>query len=133
MNTEKLLLLKPKHNLEFENKKKCIVSELIEIIKTHYPNADFDTLKLQTGFLNHVCDLVETGVKKSNSKKYKIDKKKVVMTALSTLIPSLNSPEMLDIINKNIEDLHDKGLIKALSNTSYYGIKALNFVYRLVK
>ena len=131
-NKEKLLLMKPKHNLEYETKKKCIISELVEIIKDHYPNSDFDTLKLQTCFLNHVCNLVETGIKKSKSKKYKIDKKQVVLTALTSLIPSLNSPDMLDIISKNIEDLHDKNMIKAISETEYYGKKIIKFCSKFI-
>jgi hypothetical protein len=42
------------------------------------------------------------------------------MDALKMLIPSLNSPEMIQIIEQNIENLHDLKLIKALDNSKYY-------------
>ena len=119
MNKDKLLLLTPSNNLKFEQQKACTVSDLVEVVKKHYEGLDINALKLDVGFLKHVCCLVETGIKKNKSGKYKLDKKQIVITALQQLIPTLSSPEMISIIDKNIESLHDEGLIVPLKESSY--------------
>jgi len=128
MNTEKALLVKPSQNLDFEQRKACIKAQLIEILKEKYKYHDLNVLRLDIGFLKHVCNILETGIKKTNSKKYKLDKKQIVLEALEVMIPTLTSPEMKAIISKNIESLHDEGLIKAVSDFEYYGTKAVKFM-----
>lgn len=117
MNKEKLLALPaPKNNLAFEQQKSCILSDLIDIVKEHYKGMDFNVLKMDIAFLERVCCLVETGIKKYDNKKYKFNKKQLVIDALVAIIPTLNSPEQIKIIDKNIENLHDMGKIVALKN-----------------
>jgi hypothetical protein len=125
---EKLLLLKPKNNLEFEQEKLCCKADILAVIQIEYKGMNLEALKLDSEFLKHVCCLVETRVKNKKYSKYKIDKKALVMDALKILIPSLNSPEMIQIIEQNIENLHDQKLIKALKNSKYYFKKVVSFV-----
>lgn len=124
---EKLLLLKPKNNLEFEKQKLCCKADIIAVVQIEYQGMNLEALKLNTEFLKHICCLVETRVKNKKYSKYKIDKKALVMDALKMLIPSLNSPEMIQIIEQNIENLHDQKLIKALDNSKYYLNKIVSF------
>lgn len=132
MNKEKALLVRPAKSLDFEKKKACIKADLVDIIKDSYKHQDLNALRLDTAFLKEVCNILEAGIEKSNSKKYKIDKKQIVLDALEILIPTLTSPEMKAIISKNIESLHDEGLITGVTQTAYLGFKTYKYLSKFI-
>lgn len=102
-----------------ELKKKMKINKIINFLKEDLK--DFSVQELQDYRLNpelikYVCNLVETKM----TKKYKPNKKEIVLNILSKLIPAVNDVDRKSI-SDSIEFLHGNGDIKTLTLFRYLG------------
>jgi hypothetical protein len=105
---EILDFVKLKGSLKTHVIKNKIVEMISDRLKASIPNIaalakDLELLKL-------ICNCVENSV----LKKYKLDKKEIVLSIVKACFPVLSEPEM-KIIEGNIETLHYNGLIRKVS------------------
>jgi hypothetical protein len=105
---EILDFVKLKGSLKTHVIKNKIVEMISDRLKASIPNIaalakDLELLKL-------ICNCVENSV----LKKYKLDKKEIVLSIVKACFPVLSEPEM-KIVEGNIETLHYNGLIRKVS------------------
>jgi hypothetical protein len=77
-------------------------------------------------FIKYVCNIVETEIGK---KKYKPNKKEIVLQILAKLTPEAIVEKDKNFINTTIEFLHSNGDIKEITLLRYLG----RFFYSFVK
>ncbi len=107
--------VQPKRELKKKIKVNKIVNYLKEELKDFSP-AELQEYRLNPEFIKYVCNLVETKI----SKKYKPNKKEIVLGILLKLIPTITEPDKKQI-SENIEFLHGNGDIKTITILRYFG------------
>lgn len=98
--------VKPKRDLKKKLKINRILSDLKEELKD-FSVTELQEMRLNSELLKHVCNLVESSIKK----KYKPNKKDIVLSIISKLIPSISDPDKKQLAD-NIEFLHSNNKIK---------------------
>jgi hypothetical protein len=98
--------VKPKRDLKKKLKINKILSDLREELKD-FSVPELQEMRLNSELLKHVCNLVESSIKK----KYKPNKKEIVLNIFLKLIPSISEPDKKQLAD-NIEFLHSNGDIK---------------------
>lgn len=96
-------LIQPHGDAKARKKKTKIIKRLQE----EYSADDLLSLKTNGSLIEYICCLVESKIKK----KYKQDKKKLVIEIMNALIPSLNDQDKVKI-GEVVEYAHSIGRIK---------------------
>ena len=106
---EKLIPLQNK--LKMKKKFKDIVELIINDVKTNIP--EFEEHKLDCEMILRICNIVEYLVKK----KYKVDKKQVVLHVFELLFPDITN-DNLDFVSNTIDFLFQHDQIKQVKMIS---------------
>ena len=114
--------IKAQNSLRIDQKKTKIKNEIIEKIKSA-GFSNLDNLKNDNELLSLVMNLIENLIKK----KYKIDKKELLLDIYGELYPNLNQEEKMNII-KNHQFLFENGFLSKLATTTYL----FNFLKNLI-
>jgi len=88
--------IKPQNSLRVDQKKTKIKNEIIDKIKSA-GFSNLDNLKNDNELLSLVMNLIENSIKK----KYKIDKKELLLDIYSELYPNLSQDEKMNIIKNH--------------------------------
>lgn len=115
--------IQPKRELKAKVKIAAILAFLKEEFKG-VPTAELVEMKTNPELIKHVCQLVESNI----SKKYKPDKKKIVIDLIVKLIVDVSDKDKTLIAN-SIEFLHSNKDIKASSILRNIG----NYIFQIVK
>ena len=83
------------------------IAKISKTIKDYYEGVNLDELRTDSSFIVHVCRLVEDSFTKDR-KKYKFDKKNIVMTILKRIITSIQQQD-IQTIDSIIEYAHSSG------------------------
>jgi hypothetical protein len=98
-----MFLVKTQNSLRCEQKKSKIKNLIIDKVKEF---ENLETYKLNSEFLTFICNIVENIVKK----KYKINKKEIVIEVYDKIFTNITYEEKLQIC-KNIDFIFDNNLI----------------------
>ena len=126
MDTSKLDLVPLKHSIDYTSKKVKSKEDLIKIINDRFGDCICEVI-YDIEFVNRVCNIVETCLIQPKNKKYKIDKKALVIEAISTVASSLCTPEVIKKIENDIEHLHNHKMIKKVPYSKYILKKASDY------
>ena len=118
--------VKPSLPLKAEQKKEQIKKAIIE--KVNCPH--IATLKCNVDLTKDICNYVENS--SQNLKKYKIDKKELVLDILKTLFNNCFSDDEYKFILNHIEQLHRDGGIKKISQLYIKAYKLGEFILKKV-
>lgn len=111
----------PKREIKIRLKVAKVVDAIVKALG-ELPKPDLDEMRTNPELIKYVCNLVENAIKK----KYKPDKKSIVLQMLQRLLPNLSEPEKAQI--KNVIDfLHLNGDIEKVKWIKWLGIHAINF------
>jgi hypothetical protein len=106
----------PKRELKKKLKICKIFNDLKEELKD-FSVAELLELRLNPELLKHICNIVENTIKK----KYKPNKKDIVLSIVTKLIPSISELDK-KLISDAIEFLHGNGDIKKSSVVKMVGV-----------
>lgn len=107
-------LVKPKRELAKRRKSTKVMNKVIELLQKDFSSTDISDMKNNPELLKYVCNEVENLVKK----KYKIDKKKLVLEIINRVVTNLNDNDRKSM-SDNIEFLHANGDIKKVKWLKY--------------
>lgn len=123
-------LIKPKRELAKRVKTAKIVNEIVNLLQD-LPSSDINEMRSNPELIKYVCNLVENLIKK----KYKPDKRKIVLDILSKVIPNLTEADKRNI-GDIIEFLHGNGDIKKIKWLKFagkYGLLILKYLIPIFK
>lgn len=114
-------------------KRKKMVAECVKALKDKLSEIpDLHTFRQSDELTEIICCVVEHLLSKK-AKKYKIDKKAVVLDVYAELFASAPlSADEREIISKRIEFLHEKGLIKAVPIIKWVSKGFLNWLKKKI-
>jgi len=114
--------IKPQNSLRVDQKKTKIKNEIIDKIKSA-GFSNLDNLKNDNELLSLVMNLIENSIKK----KYKIDKKELLLDIYGELYPNLTQDEKMIII-KNHQFLFENDFLAKIKSSTY----VFNFLKNLI-
>ena len=118
---EKLIPLQNK--LKMKKKFKDIVELIINDVKTNI--VEFEDHKLDVEMILRICNIVEYLVKK----KYKVDKKQVVLHVFELLFPDITN-DNLDFVSNTIDFLFQHDQIKQVKMISKFALGCGDLITR---
>lgn len=102
-------LIKPKFSLREESKK----GDLVGILKEHLQSSNIQLLSKNHDLILFVCNLIENIYKKKWFKKTpKVDKKRIAVQTLETLLGRQYDPQEKQVVEELIDTLCKNGLVK---------------------
>ena len=95
--------------------------DLVVQLKDYYSSTSLADMKVNIDFISHICNCVEQKFTKDN-KRYKVDKKAVVISIIKKLTGDISDQDLKTIQN-TIESLHSSDSIKG--KTVYMTVKGI--------
>jgi len=104
-------LVKPQHSLKDESKK----GDVVGILKKHLENSNIQLLSKNHDLILFVCNLIENIYKKKwLKKKPKVDKKRIAVQTLETLIGRNYQENERVVVEELIDTMCKNGLVKKI-------------------
>ena len=104
--------IKPQNSLRVDQKKTKIKNAIIEKVKS-LGLSNLDNLKLDNELLSLVMNFIENSIKK----KYKIDKKELLLDIYNELYPNLTQEEKMNLI-KNHQFLYENDFLSKIPSST---------------
>jgi len=104
--------IKPQNSLRVDQKKTKIKNAIIEKVKS-LGLSNLDNLKLDNELLSLIMNFIENSIKK----KYKIDKKELLLDIYNELYPNLTQEEKMNLI-KNHQFLYENDFLSKIPSST---------------
>lgn len=105
-------------------------ADILNELKEYYDSVPLAELKTNIDFILHICNVVENKIKK-DKKKYKYDKKEMVVSLISKLCGGLSDADK-KTVQTTIESLHSSKAIYKQSFLKKLKDLLLNFLKKIV-
>ena len=105
-------------------------ADLLNELREYYESVPLAELKTNIDFILHICNAVENKIKK-DKKKYKYDKKQIVISLISKLCGDLSDNDK-KTVQTTIESLHSSKAIYKLSFLKKLKDILFNFLKKIV-
>ena len=109
--------------------KNKIVQKVINQIQEEYP--DLSAMKRHPAFIELVCSMIETKAQTYKGKD-KLDKKKLVISIITTMYPELNNNQDIEFIGTIIDYACDSKNVEAVSKLKRYTSSAGSWLKKKV-
>jgi len=119
-------LVKPKRELAKRVKTAKIVNKIVKLLEDLTSN-EINEMRNNPELIKYICNLVENLIKK----KYKPEKKKIVLDIMKRIIPNFTANDEKNV-SDIIEFLHGNGDIKKIRIIKYLGKYGMSFLKYLI-